>query len=246
MGQSITKLPQTVASRIIYLIIIVSYVKLIAFDLYENIVEIKLETSEVPFENYEDLDKSNFDVYTVESRFENIIPDDQHLRNMINRTHVIDPIMTCFDELIKSKNIICVAHEAFIYRIMEINKNFNKPVIKVAEPSLESGTSLKFFYLFEKASPYADKFGKILRRTQETDLHWMKSLKRGFDTTHIIEEDLEFFDSGIDVKQLIFILFCGYFLAIPVFLGEFIVFKFSQKYHQTYFSFTFPFFFVEN
>lgn len=169
-GQSVLKVPQRFASRIIYLTIVVSYVKFMSSDFYESILQIKFDSTEVPFESYKDLDKSNFDVYTNYPWISEKIQHNQHLVNMMQRTCLIDNISVCFQELIEFKNIICIEHESVISVVNNLNQKFEHPVIKIAKPPLWS--DLISFYKFEEASPYAIEFNRILKKTQETGLNW--------------------------------------------------------------------------
>lgn len=110
-------------------------------------------------------------------------------------------------------------------------------MIKVAKPLL--WTEPTGSYWFEKSSPFAEKFGKISQRIQETNLIWIESLKHGSATINLDKEsEMKFFDE-IDVKQLFFLLFCGYMLAIPTFFAELIVFKVEKlrKYYLQEFNF---------
>lgn len=173
------------------------------------------------------MNRFNFDVYTNEFNIEKIIPNDPHLKNIMRRIHKRKSLYECFNQLINSKNAICIGHEGAIYQINKLNKYYDHPVVKVAKPSLFSG-SLQF-YMFEKASPYGDKFGKILRRTQETSLDSMEFLTRDSEVSIEIEDTKIKFDDGIDVKQLLLILSCGDFLAILMFFAEFIAFKFFRQ-----------------
>lgn len=203
LGQMVVKTPEKTVSRIIYLILITPYVKLISFDFYNNLIEVKFESNEVPFESFEELDKSNFEVYTNDHYFESRISHDKHLKNMVNRTHVIDNLQLCWDKLVETSNIICLTHEISVYYIREINKKLEYPVIKADKPSIwNQGPSV--YYKFEEASPFQDKFSKILRRIQETSLVWMESLIRGFDNTYYVDNGREMKNyNKIDSKQLV-------------------------------------------
>lgn len=227
LGQSIVKAPQKIASRIIYLILVASYVKLMCFDLYSNIVEVKFESGEVSFDSYEDLYRSKFTVYTMDPRTAAKISNDRHLKNMMKRLIVIDDISKCFDKLVESKNVICLGAEHIIYQFGFINEKFEHPVFKKAKIPL--WTELIVFYEFEDASPYAEKFQKILRTVQETSLDWMESLKSGYKNKYYIEDEPEKkFDDKIDTSQLILVLLCGYFLATPTFIAELVTFKYTR------------------
>lgn len=224
LGQSVRKEPRKVASTVIYLVIVTSYIKLVSFDLYDNIVQVTFGSAEVPFENYEDLDRINFDIYTDMLYLDRRIPqDDPHLKNMMKRLHVTKNMFNCFDDLIKLKNVICIGHEQGIYEIIRINQKHKRAVAKVARPSIFT-EGLKF-YAFENASPFGDRFGKILRRVQETSLDSVDSLIRGFDFISRIEKQSELeVDDENDVKQLLLVLLCGYVLAVLAFFGEFVTF----------------------
>lgn len=184
------------------------------------------ESAEVPFESYEDLDKSNFEIYTVDSYIEKKILDNPHLKRLLQRIHLTNNLRNCFHKLITDKDVICINHENFIYEMIKINQKYEHAVIKFGTPSL-FGDNLKF-YVLEKASPFGDMFGKILLRTQEARLETMESLMRGFDVTTKIDDPEIKFDE-IDVRQLLLILFCGYFLGILTFFAEFITFKLTWK-----------------
>lgn len=222
LGQPVLNTARRIGSRIIHLITTALYIKLISFDLYSSIVKFKFESGQMPFESYKDLDESNFDVYMKSPLFKNHFPNDQHLVNMMQRSRIIHNMTACFDKLIEFKNVICIDHERGVYRVNAINRMLKHPVIKAAQPSLWNWDVN--YYQFEVASPYAVKFGEILHRTQEAGLNWMVSLRSRFDEVYHVEEDVNRkFDQGINVEQLLLIIFIGYLLAIPIFFTELIV-----------------------
>ena len=104
-----------------------------------------------------------------------------------------------------------------MYKIVDFyGKSLQQLKIKVATPPLLSSGLITSFS-FKPASPFGEKFRKVLQRVHETKLHWISDLKTKYHLTYYINEGSETeIDDEINVTQLLLVLFFGYSLSCGV------------------------------
>lgn len=236
LSQSVDPEPQKAFGRIIYLTLNI-LVFLIMNDFYSDIVEMQYDLKQVPFENHEDLMKSNLKVYvpSLDVKQAIIVKQVEGLERISVTVKVLNTD-DCIKRLVESKNISCVMEQMRAqFYISQYRSGDGSSVIKAAQPPLYN---VEKMYAFDNyALIYRDKFYETLRRIRESGIDYMACLMTEQRyVVHIYEqreEDSE--DKKIVPVQLIAILLIGLSVATVAFFIELVVF-YTPKV-RPYFSF---------
>lgn len=219
LGQSIDREPRKAAGKIIFLTLTVIFAFIMG-DLYMEIVEDNFDPNEVPFKSYEDLDKSKLPIFAREPYIKKLLnenTDNQHLKNMTKKITVSADLEKCLRLLISSKNVSCTSsNDLGKLTSIFVNEKHGKRVMKIAEPPLVTGYS---FYMFEDASPYVDKFVDYQHRIRESGINRMlpfmvNTPKKFFYTDEFDKKEVD----NLNIKQLLIVIFVGYFIALTIYL----------------------------
>lgn len=221
-GQSINYEPKKMVQRIILLSLVVTFVKL-TNDFLLDLLLIRLDREEVPFETYEDLYGSKLQTYlhANERYLKDVRNIDATLTKVLNESLVTSDKDYCLSTLKRWGNVSCINFPVEPEWVISIYQNPDgSPAMKVAEPPIVAG--ITFFYWLASASPYASKFHEIMLRIKETSLlHW-PGLVYPNRETYYIEKTQRSVDDGITVEQLLGILGIGLTVSIIVFVIELI------------------------
>lgn len=218
LGQGVTKEPKTSISRILFLTVTLIFVIYLSV-FYTKIVEENFDDTEVPFESFEDLDKSGLHMETVYGFLTHKIlnrSEDEYLKNMINKTHVLrdmKELKNCLNNLVRIKNVMCVMDNVHVEMIL--NNGENSKFMNIAKPPLLITSA---FFEFEFNSPYAEKFYKVYQRIYESGIgNTINFLDVSFITRKFIEVDKKV-ENSFDKNRLLTITFFGCFTSVFTFL----------------------------
>lgn len=218
LGVPTSMLSQKAANRIIYLsVIIISMTYSMNF--FSIILDINLEQSEVPFNSYRDLDRSQFPTYIFELYYDRVFSgiSDVHLINLKNRTHTTNNIRGCLQSIESGEKAICIlSFWAIEDKMSDYRKNDNSAAIKVANTPLQCN---RLGYVFEPASPFTERFAQIQLKIRESGIWYMLSTK-GKSNNTVTSNDKR------ALKQNSFVLLIisgtGYSLATIIFIAEYL------------------------
>lgn len=238
LSQPVNREPQKVSNRIIFLTITITFI-LIFRDFISESVKINFNQESVPFNSYEDLSKSKMPVYATltYSIIMQTTKDNNHLLDILKRKSLIDDVNDCVKMQLKLRDVICIMfqYEAEIF-VSKYRNSDGSAILKIAQPAL---LFEHFFYVFEEASPYADRFAKIARRINEADFLPITFL---MNNLKILEGDdyQESEDEEISVRLEAFFILCfGYIVAVLVFSVEFMIFNKNKFKKFVFISFRF-------
>lgn len=207
------KLPQ----KIVFIFLAVLSVLYLNF-FFSTLEEMKVVNYEKNFNTYQEIVDTKMQVY---SAFNANVNDNVGVQKLLNnRAKIIDD-EDCVKKLISTRSVVCVLPYYGAKYQVRINLDVQKrPIMKLAKPSFHH-QFVSFPY--EKASPYAEKFDKIIQQVKESGIMNVQKLKEKMKL-HV--ENLTSSVSNRDVfpEQLFIVLFAGFMSAIVAFLWELVVY----------------------
>uniref|UniRef100_A0ABD2X9N2 Uncharacterized protein n=1 Tax=Trichogramma kaykai TaxID=54128 RepID=A0ABD2X9N2_9HYME len=184
-------------------------------DFYSDFIEEKLIKNTETFDTYKSIDESKLEIF-IFNVYSNLLEDtnDTNANNMKNKSKPYFSSVACIRPLVIERNRTCIgAFDALQDSIEEI---------KCHEKNCHIFYAKKLFgcyarsYLFERASPYADRFQNKLRQLREYGIDVF--IKRGYD--RFIVEDQE---NGRSLSPDLFHIHLIFIVASGVILSFFIL-----------------------
>lgn len=219
LSQPIKCLPQKMAHRMIFVTAIIVSVKIMN-DFLANTFIMQFEQEEIPFNTHKDLWNSQLQPYTDSYTVKEIKPNDEYLTRIIDRTRIVDNIVDCIETLNNWKNVTCITYE-FLAKIYQAKF---PDAMKVAKTPVFTVNGR--FYVFAKASPYAMKFLEVIRRAREADLMYWEVLVDPCSVFWNFEKETRgAHGKAINSRQLLIILWFGFFVSGVIFIIELIKFN---------------------
>lgn len=130
----------------------------------------------------------------------------------------------CVNILIETNNAACILpHFIALQFVNNYTDSHGNPILRI------SGLSLRYelmAYVFEKASPYVDKFNWVYQQILEYALH-MKWDSENFRFKTTKDSALE--SSTVLTQFLLIIMLIGFCLGIVVFLYELVVHRYTLR-----------------
>lgn len=215
IGVSISQ-PKKNIDRVIFLTIVILSM-IYTDELFSQLTEIKVSLEEKEFSSFRDVYESEIPVYSTykANRFES-----EEVKKMFSRSRSIVNFSSCFEEIIRTKNAICVVpFRAATYGVKQNLDSQGKSILRMTHLSLNH----KFFgFLYAKASPFLEKFNEMILRMAESAVFPDPELNRV--KLHDLEDKLKNETDDTIVKTILAILSIGYILSTTVFISELIIF----------------------
>lgn len=226
IGMSIADPPRKLVQRFIFLII--AFLSII----YSNIFFSELDNMKVIFDekNFDSMDEVLNSGMKTYSRFFSNQHDSTEVQNFFSKVHKIDDVKDCISELIKTKSVFCMMAYEKAKSYVENDLDMDRmPIMKIIKLSFYHQFSA---FAYEKASPYADKFDKLIQYIAESGI--FVNQKNEIATRLHNSEKFSNASEDILIKQLIVILFSGYLIATISFLNELFGFFLLKKVVHSY------------
>ena len=220
--------PQTLVDRIIFTsIVLLSMQYSVKF--YSTFLNTEMVYNEIPLNTLEEIDESGLDVYINRVYYNHVVASHNvHIQNMKPRMHAVDDISTCIEKLITGGNAsVCVTMSSFTryYANRYVNAK-GKPIMKAVGAVFYEDRAA---FVIEKASPYYEKFRRILQAIQEAGIgKLLKKRQTPITVPDITNARKGIFTDNIFLVQLVFVLSVGYTISFISLLIEMIV-KFCQR-----------------
>lgn len=188
-------------------------------NLYSNILDVNLERSEMSFKTFVEIDESDLAIFINRIHFDRFYETNntkKHMKNMMKKTQKVEEISECVQSIADGKKVICITtnwHAKYFekkYRIAQ------KRIFKVIRLPVVAD---KIGYMFEPASPFAERFDEIQRKVLESGI-WFKLFSD--DVTAGKRKNYNIFDERFSILKLLPIILVGYFLACLTFFIEYI------------------------
>lgn len=237
LGQSVSPEPKKVLNRILFLLLTLLYVWT-SNELYSNIVEVQYGNDDSSLNSLEDLNKSGIPMFASPTHIFSLFVhsnsktnDSELLKSLVYRTKPltgIDPDYDCVQELMKTKSMACLMSDVDAESFISMYRNPDgTDQIKIVKPPLFEDF---YFYIFISASPYAEKFAKVIRKINEAGLTTMIAMLNDPPVKMRIIIDVESFtkETTTDIIQPLLIFCAGHLVATFVFFSE-LIFKYFSK-----------------
>ena len=221
--------PKKLVGRIIYFCIIILSIQY-ARDFYSDLID-NLVNDEVTFNSFDDIIDYPLQPYVDRLLMERaFVDEDQFLGYVKKKSIPVEDVGECADLLQVNKTMACIAMRlrARVFTKRYLNKN-RSPIMMIAKPVI---LSERWAYLFEKSSPYIDKFYDLLQRLFEFGVfkHIVNANYRK-KSLEVEEDKEEEDDTQSDLfLQLQSILTFGYGVSVGVFCAELVFNKLKHYY----------------
>lgn len=211
LGASIPQAPQKPLERLVFIctiLLTMTYFNTI----FSNLMNINIITEHQKFDTWEAIANSNLNIFIEEYAINLTLPLDDKLSQKIRSKLVKYPnVYECVRELRKNRNHICFVPQPRDKLLMEYyNYVDHPPIMKIGKIKILFDWQM---YVFERASPYVDRFDEILSRIIESGVstfwHYKcASCESAVDKTlsNVNPPD----QGGLSVIQLVSILLIGY------------------------------------
>lgn len=206
------KIPITLCERVFFLMIILVSAQYFN-SIFVNVFTVNLNNKEMPFNTLDDFKKANLTIYAREAHFHSIY---QFLENELNIHTWYGP--ACYESAIENRSFICLSAKTFVAKtLQQTNISSNWKTSKYVFGSVYRG------YYYPKASLYARKFDKVIRRIVESGIRqlWREYKQNVTESTHHLTNDRK----SVSAIRLFYFVACGHFLSIIIFCIEY-----SSKY----------------
>ena len=216
-GIPLNNYPKNISDRLIVLsIIIVSFQY--SSDFYSKAVEIRLLRDEIPFDNFQEIDESSFDIYINRIYFNRTFmsdDEDKHVLSIMRKIKSIDDSAVCMEKLLKYKNCICVTMSSLAAAFAEAHfDSSGYPIAKVARPVF---SCQKLIFVSEQAFPYANKIHNTFLKIHSSGILRDEIYKQDLIKYKIQKQSCNMVVFNI---ELLSILLCGYLLSAITFFME--------------------------
>lgn len=226
IGTPTTSQPEKNIERIIFLTIALLSI-IYTNEFFSKITDVKVSWKEKDFENFDEIYNSKIPVYHEFSmklgQFES-----EDIKKFISYSHEIDDVANCIEELIRTRNVICILPSRYALYCVKNNLDLQgKPIMKTTDLSLNQ----EFVgFLYEKSSPFIEKFNKLMLQMVEFALFPDRELGK-IKLQNTSKESANTNDTVI--KIALSILFIGLFLSTLVFIHELRYFsRFTMKFKK--------------
>ncbi|KAJ8666967.1 hypothetical protein QAD02_008629 [Eretmocerus hayati] len=204
--------PSKRIERVVFLTMAISSI-IYSTTFFSNLTEIRFVLYEKDFSSIRDLVQSGMKIFSATAERDS---NDKEIQLLFSNTIKIKSYAECINKMEKIPDSACILsyEKALYYTFKEALNVDGIPTIKIASPTFCDDHVV---FVYEKASPFAEKFDEILQRIIESGIPvtWeskvMPRLKR-FDEESSKASDILF-------KELIVIITVGYFVSVKKTLG---------------------------
>lgn len=186
--------------------------------LTSSLSAIQLVQDETQFFTIEDIVQSRIPVYTSYSAIDE---DGIRIKKLFVNSKKVQDDGDCINMLIETNNVICIIpYDRAMYFVQKNLKTNGRPIMRIVDQLSFRHDQVAFAY--EKASPYAEKFGKGLQLLTESGIpsFWESRIYNGTATIHQLKKSSSANIKDILVIQLIIIACLGCLLSTTVFIYE--------------------------
>lgn len=210
----VSSFPRRVVENKIFLLMAISSILYsnIFFSLFE---EMKVFYEDEAFDSVDDFLKSKMKIYSTHSSQKN---DPISIRDLYSKVEKVNISDDCLIKMVKNRGIICIVTEGKAQYFLE--RNLDKDWMRIFKLSKLSVKEQFSFFPYEKASPFAEKFDKIIQKTTESGILKVKKVPKDETEIHESSEDLKKKEEDVLVQQLLAIMMIGFSLSIIVFTIE--------------------------
>ena len=171
---------------------------------FSKLLDVTIIDDEISFDTFKAIDESPFKPH-IDKLFIHVLNGiNPHIQNIKSKITTVDTIDSCINKLIKDRNCICIMTtwraKFFISKYLDTSRN---PVMKLAKPSFYCN---KTAYLFEKASPYIEKFGKVIQRIDQSRL-WKQ-----WDQVQKYETSSDYNETNAIVENTLYSIYMDFYL----------------------------------
>lgn len=208
--------PQRRASKIIFITIaILSIIFSNAY--FSTLANVKLKFVDEEINSYEDLDRLNIPIYSPAIYINN---GREKIRKLVFKE--IDSIDKCIELLMRTDKAACVSTLQKAKHFSEINRDsFNEPVMKITDLTFQYQLDA---YMYERASPFAEKIEKVLRQIFESNLISIFESLAKSKIQIIVSKQSTLVEEILLRKIILIILFTGYASACVALAFEYAYF----------------------
>ena len=195
-------------------------------DFYSNVMDIQIIYGERPFNTFQDIDESQLTPYISSKIFNTVFADndDQHVKNIGDRTQQIENIWSCVDLLNSSKDIMCILVNWNAQAVMKKYRNSDALLkVKMAKPAFSTEMVI---YVFEQSSPYVDRFQEVFRSVYEHGIWHKWNGRQRMQSEFTISRETS---KNLLLTELIVISIFGYAVAFIMFGIEIIRYHINNQ-----------------
>ncbi|KAL7299862.1 hypothetical protein TKK_0007194 [Trichogramma kaykai] len=186
-------------------------------DFYSNFIEEKLVQNTKTFNSFKSIDESNLDIF-IFTAYTKLLQEinDVNAMNLKKKGEAFTNAEDCVEGLIAKRNRVCIgALDALQVAVEVVCKEKDYHLLYA---DLNFGCYARS-YLFERASPYSDRFQNKLRQLREYGIDVF--IKRGYDKFKVEDqENGRSLSPDLFHIHLIFIVASGVILSLCVFVIE--------------------------
>ena len=217
---TIRRQPEKKLRRLIYLGIVLLSI-FYSTTLYSTLAQVQIVHENVPFNTFQDIDKSKLHIYINEKSYKHAFyKNDPYVQKIKRKTAKLPDIHSCVKTLRQNRNIICLI--TMVGLKIYVNRLNDSKIMKVAKPAFMCDRRA---VMFETASPYMHKIQKIYKWIDESGI-WQKWDYTMFHPDYKLSDAIEEREDDPEkplVKILIFILGIGCSCSILAFVIEVVV-----------------------
>lgn len=187
-------------------------------NLYSSMLGINLEHTELSLKTFEEIDDSGLPILMNKihlDRFYEVNSTNEHMNNMMKRTEKVVNIIECVDSIVNGETVICITtnwHANFFVKQYRAAEKRIFKVIRLPVPSDKIG------FMFEPASPFAERFDVIQRKVIESGI-WFKLVSDDLAVNK--RKKYNTLEVKFSIFKLVPVVTIGYFLAITAFFIEY-------------------------
>lgn len=206
--------PNKLAERVIFLLL--AGLSIVYANVFLTAVgDMKMVNYEQSFGTYQDLVDSKMKMYTL-------IPANPHdtneVKSFLSRAEQVTTGEECADKLIETRSAACVL--PYIKARSLVKKNLDAegvPIMKLDGPTYFHQYAA---FAYEKASPFADKFDKLVQLIKESGIMKIQNDQEDVQIHSDARTSQAELEEDTLVQQLLSILFVGYLSAMLAFVKE--------------------------
>lgn len=205
--------PQKNANKIIYLTIAILSV-VFSNSYFSVLADVKLLFTEHELNTFEDINRLKIPIY-YPSQYSDLYKNTEEEK--IYSLKEIDDVPECINIMVKTNNAACITTmpEANYYSKSIFNHKY-QPFMRITELSFKYEPDT---YIYEKASPFAEKFDKTIRQVFESSIVVHKS--KAITKVRVVNSKHSNWIEKSLLKQIIYVVLCfGYTLASAIFAWE--------------------------
>lgn len=205
--------PHRKSEKILYLL--TAILSIIYSNLFfDKFADMRFVEKELELNSIEQIYESKMKIYSI---YFALKFDPPEIRDLFSKTEQVDKDRDCISKVIDTRSSMCILPFDFAkYSVKRNVDSKDKPIMKflkylVRHESRHLG--------YEKASPFAEKFDKIIQMIRESGIWKQQKISEIF-SRH--EEKNSAIVEDILIYQLLLISFFGWFFAIVLFICEMI------------------------